>query len=51
MTSTRKLGVAPQTTWAEVTRYFAWEPQPVDEALLRATREVEARHKLSGGTA
>src|SRR4030095_8319787 len=32
--STRKLGVAPQTTWAEVARYFAWDPQPVDEALL-----------------
>jgi hypothetical protein len=45
--STRKLGVAPQITWAEVARYFAWEPQPVDEALLRAAREIETRHKLS----
>jgi predicted nucleic acid-binding protein len=45
--STRKLGVAPQITWAEVARYFAWEPQPVDEALLRAAREIETRHKIS----
>ena len=45
--STRKLGVAPQTAWAEVVRYFAWEPQPIDEALLRAAREVEQRYKLS----
>jgi predicted nucleic acid-binding protein len=47
VTSTRKLGVAPQTTWPEVARYFAWDPQPVDEALLHATREVESRYKLS----
>jgi predicted nucleic acid-binding protein len=47
VTSTRKLGVSPQTTWAEAARYFAWDPQPVDEALLRATREVEVRYKLS----
>ena len=45
--STRKLGVAPQITWTEVARYFAWEPQPIDEALLRAAREVELRHKIS----
>ena len=44
--STRKLGVAPQTTWTEVARYFAWEPQPIDEALLRAAREVELRYKV-----
>jgi len=47
VTSTRKLGVAPQTTWAEVARYFAWDPQPVDEALLRAAREAEVRYTLS----
>jgi hypothetical protein len=47
VTSTRKLGVAQPTAWAEAARYFAWDPQPVDEALLRATREVETRHKLS----
>lgn len=45
--STRKLGVAPQTTWPEMVRYFAWDPQPVDEALLRAAREAEMRYKLS----
>lgn len=45
--STRKLGVPPQITWVEVARYFTWEPQPIDEALLRAAREIELRYKIS----
>jgi len=45
--STRKFGVPPQITWVEVTRYFPWDPQPIDEELLRAAREVELRYKLS----
>jgi len=45
--STRKFGVAPQITWVEVARYFPWDPQPIDEELLRAGREIELRYKLS----
>jgi predicted nucleic acid-binding protein len=45
--TTRKLGVAPQTAWEEVQRFFAWNPRPVDEALLRRAREIELRHKIS----
>jgi predicted nucleic acid-binding protein len=45
--STRTFGVLPQITWAEVARYFPWEPQPISEELLRAAREVELRYKLS----
>jgi predicted nucleic acid-binding protein len=45
--STRKLGVAPHTAWAELERFFAWQPQAVDEALLRRAREIELRHRLS----
>ena len=45
--TTRKLGVAPHTAWAELERFFAWHPQPVDEALLRRAREIELRYKLS----
>ena len=45
--STRKFGVPPQITWVEVARYFPWDPQPNDEELLRAAREIELRYKLS----
>ena len=45
--TTRKLGVAPHTAWGELERFFAWNPQPVDEPLLRRAREIELRYKLS----
>ena len=45
--TTRKLGVAPQRAWEEIHRFFAWNPHPVDEALLRRAREIELRYKLS----
>ncbi|HEX6154508.1 MAG TPA: PIN domain-containing protein [Burkholderiales bacterium] len=45
--STRKFGVPPQIAWVEVTRYFPWDPQPIDEELLRLGREIELRYKLS----
>jgi predicted nucleic acid-binding protein len=45
--STRKLGVPAAITWPEVARYFTWDPQPIDEELLRVAREVELRYKLS----
>ena len=45
--STRKFGVPPPITWVEVARYFPWDPQPVDEDVLRLAREIELRYKLS----
>jgi len=45
--ATRKLAMAPLVAWAEAERYFAWNPQPVDEALLRRAREIELRYKIS----
>ena len=45
--STRKFGVPAQITRVEVTRYFPWDPQPIDEDLLRVGREIELRYKLS----
>ena len=45
--TTRKLGAAPSTTWEEVQRFFAWNPLPIDEALVRRAREIELRYKLS----
>lgn len=45
--STRKFGVPPHITWVEVARYFPWDPQPIDEEVLRAGREIELRYKLS----
>lgn len=45
--STRKLNIAPQTAWDEVQRFFAWNPQPIDEQVLRRAREIEQRYRLS----
>jgi predicted nucleic acid-binding protein len=45
--ATRRLRVTPDIAWVETARYFAWNPQPVDEDLLRHAREIELRYKLS----
>jgi len=45
--ATRKLGMAPERAWQTAERYFAWNPHPVDETLLRRAREIELRYKLS----
>ena len=45
--ATRKLGVAPERAWQRAERYFAWNPYPVDEPLLRRAREIEQRFRLS----
>lgn len=37
----------PDEAWADVARYFAWKPLPIDEALLQRAREVEGRWRLS----
>lgn len=49
VTVTRKFRspVLPDDAWDDVTSLFAWQPQVVDGALLRRTREVERRHRLS----
>lgn len=46
---TRKLdpGLSHAAAWDDLQTLFAWEPQPVDEALVRRAREVERRHRLS----
>jgi predicted nucleic acid-binding protein len=40
-------GVAADELWKSVQRYFAWNPQPIDEPLLRRAHEVEQRWRLS----
>lgn len=45
--ATRKLGMAPHHAWDEVQRFFAWNPQPIDEGVLRLGRQNEQRHRLS----
>ncbi|HEX5612556.1 MAG TPA: PIN domain-containing protein [Burkholderiales bacterium] len=40
-------GVAADELWKSVERYLAWNPQPVDEPLLRRAHEVEQRWRLS----
>ena len=44
----RRIGaMAADDLWKSVERYFAWNPQPIDEPLLRRAREVEQRWRLS----
>jgi len=45
--ATRKLGMAPQHAWDEIERFFAWNPYPIDERVLRGARENEQRYRLS----
>jgi predicted nucleic acid-binding protein len=43
----RRLGGVAADLWKSVERYFAWNPQPIDEPLLRRAHEVEQRWRLS----
>lgn len=43
----RRLGADPDELWTRVSRYFAWNPHPVDEAVLRRAREIGQRYRLS----
>jgi predicted nucleic acid-binding protein len=47
--TTRKvsLAVSQEVAWQVVEEYLEWNPQPVDGALLRHARSVEARYKLN----
>ena len=49
VTVTRKLqpGLRPDDAWDDVTTLLTWQPQDIDEALLRRGREIEQRHRLS----
>ena len=46
---TRKLspGLAPDEAWDDVQALLTWQPQAVDDALLRRGREIELRYRLS----
>jgi predicted nucleic acid-binding protein len=46
---TRKIAarVAPENAWQEVNALLAWDPQPIDAALLARAREIEQRWRLS----
>jgi predicted nucleic acid-binding protein len=44
----KRLGVvAVDELWKSVERYLTWNPQPIDEPLVRRAREVEQRWRLS----
>lgn len=47
MTRKMKPAVAPQRAWESVDTLFAWNPQPVDSAVLQRGRAVEERYALS----
>ena len=46
---TRKLvpGLAPDDAWDDVEALLTWDPQAIDEALMRRGREIERRYRLS----
>ena len=46
---TRKLStrIEPEQAWEEVRLLFAWRPQPIDEAVMHGSREIERRYRLS----
>lgn len=46
---TRKLepGLSPDDAWDDVQALLAWEPQPIDGALLQRGRTVGSRYRLS----
>ena len=44
----RRIGaLAAEDLWKSAEQYFAWNPQPIDEPLLRRAHEVEQRWRLS----
>lgn len=48
-TITRKIkpGLTQEEGWNDVKSYLAWQPQPIDAALLHRAREIEQRYRLS----
>ena len=49
VTVTRKLtpGLAPALAWADVEALLAWDPCPIDRALLEKAHDVETRYAFS----
>lgn len=49
VTITRKIRpvVSRDEAWSDVKALLAWQPQPVDGALLQRAREIELRYRLS----
>jgi predicted nucleic acid-binding protein len=39
--------VSQEVAWSVVEQFLTWHPQPIDSALLRQARTVEARYKLN----
>jgi predicted nucleic acid-binding protein len=46
--ATRKLrpGLSPDAAWEDVKMFLAWNPLPVDRALLEAAHDVERHYRL-----
>lgn len=49
VTLTRKIrpALAQDGAWAYVQTLFAWDPQPLDVAVIQRARDIEQRHRLS----
>lgn len=46
-TNNRRLGLSAREAWEDVKRYLAWDPLPLDAALMMEAREAQQRHRLS----
>jgi predicted nucleic acid-binding protein len=49
VTLTRKLkpGLSADTAWDDIDALMAWNPQPIDRAVLTRAREIERRYRTS----
>ena len=47
VTNNRRLGVTAKEAWADVTRYFEWNPLPLDTELMAEARATQQRHRLA----
>lgn len=39
--------LTPEQAWTHAETYLAWEPQPIDEEVMRNARGIELRHGIS----
>ena len=49
VTVTRKLdkGFTQKEAWKHIESFFAWQPLPLDDKLIRKARHIELRHQVS----
>jgi predicted nucleic acid-binding protein len=46
-TNNRRLGLSARDAWADVQKYLAWDPLPLDAQMMAEARAAQQRHRLS----